>query len=62
MENLNGVFAVANIRGGGEYGEKWHNGGKLENKQTCFNDFIAAGEFLTKEKYTSPQKYVGVPY
>lgn len=57
MENLNGVFALANIRGGGEYGEKWHNAGKLEKKQTCFDDFIAAGEYLVKEKFTSPNKY-----
>lgn len=58
MENLGGVFALANIRGGGEYGERWHNGGKLENKQTCFDDFISAGEYLVRERYTSSNKLI----
>jgi prolyl oligopeptidase len=48
-----GVFCVANLRGGGEYGENWHQAGMLGNKQNVFDDFIAAGEWLVANKYTN---------
>lgn len=50
-----GVVAIPNLRGGGEYGEEWHQGGMLATKQNTFDDFIAAAEFLIREKYTAPR-------
>jgi prolyl oligopeptidase len=51
-----GVVAIPNIRGGGEYGEAWHQGGMLGRKQNSFDDFIAAAEWLIREGYTRPER------
>lgn len=50
------IFAMPNLRGGGEYGEEWHEAGTKLHKQNVFDDFIAAAEYLFKEKYTSPER------
>jgi len=51
-----GIMAIANMRGGGEYGERWSNGGRLDKLQNCLTDFQCAAEYLIKEKYTQKEK------
>ncbi len=53
-----GIYVQANLRGGGEYGEDWYNGGRLANKQNVFDDFIACAEHLQKNNYTSKERLV----
>jgi prolyl oligopeptidase len=55
---MGGIFAQAHLRGGGEYGREWHEGGMKHNKQNVFDDFIAAAEYLIKEDYTRTEKLV----
>lgn len=52
MQNLGGMFCVASLRGGGEYGEDWHAAGVKEKKQNVFDDFHSAAEFLVEKGYT----------
>jgi prolyl oligopeptidase len=53
---MGGIYAVPNLRGGGEYGKEWHEGGMLAKKQNVFDDFIAAAQYLISQKYTSTPK------
>jgi prolyl oligopeptidase len=56
LQKYGAILAVPNIRGGGEFGEDWHKGGYRENKKNCFDDFIAATDYLVKNKYAAPGK------
>lgn len=56
VKHYRGVFAVANLRGGGEYGEDWHQGGTKEKKQNVFDDFQCAAKFLSEKGYAAKDK------
>lgn len=55
LNNLRGIFCVANIRGGGEYGEKWHDAGRKTTKMNCFTDFIGCAKYLNSQPFCSPK-------
>src|SRR5690606_18113910 len=56
IHHFNGIFAMPNIRGGDEFGEKWHEDGILDKKQNGFDDFIAAADYLIENQYSRPEK------
>ncbi|ONK55974.1 uncharacterized protein A4U43_C10F2850 [Asparagus officinalis] len=56
IKNLGFIYCLSNIRGGGEYGEEWHDAATLSKKQNCFDDFIASAEFLISSGYSSPER------
>lgn len=58
IDSFDGILAYPNLRGGGEYGEKWHNAGRLLNKQNVFDDFQTAAEFLVANNYTTKDRLV----
>lgn len=58
MNDMNGIFAVASIRGGGEFGEEWHKASIKENKQNGFDDFIGAAEFLHQKGFANNETLV----
>ncbi|KAJ3476788.1 hypothetical protein NLI96_g10914 [Meripilus lineatus] len=60
MQKYDGILAVPNLRGGGEFGKKWHDAGKRENKVKSVDDFIAATQFLIEQKIASPHKVVAI--
>ena len=58
MQHFDGIFCQANIRGGSEYGEEWHTGGQILNKQNVFDDFIGAADYMVHENYTNPSRII----